>query len=536
MPRYKPFNYAQMTMIPISLEKQLQPGTLEHTIHYMVEKKMDTAVFEERFRNDHTGSPAYHPRILLKVILLGYSRGLMSSRDIERACQENVVFMALSGEQKPDHSTIAHFVSSMKLEIIHLFRDILLVCEDMELLGGTHFSLDGLRLSSNASKEWSGTFKELRKKRAKLQKRLKEMVREHQRNDREREIPSTPHKKRIKRLEQKIAKLERFLSENEPKAGKTKKEIQSNVTDNESAKMVTSHGIVQGYNGQAMVDDKHQIILHSEAFGNGQDHDNLKPMLDGAKENINAIGVGEDYFSELIPLGKDKQFTADSNYYDKKNLEKCEEEKLDAYIPDPNFRKRDECYAGQERFRDGVNRRQGKTDDGKPERRRKEKFQLTDFTYQQENDTYLCPNGKVLRLKVRRHHMRYVVYRHYQSRESDCVGCPFRVKCLSKPTTKRKHLLIPLEQNEHRNRDGTLTITQRMKNKIDSPEGKAIYSRRLGIVEPVFANIRSQKRLDRFTLRSKTKVNVQWMLYCMIHNIEKILHYGDMAKLLTATG
>ena len=58
MPRYKPFNYAQMTMIPISLEKQLQPGTLEHTIHYMVEKKMDTGVFEERFRNDHTGSPA----------------------------------------------------------------------------------------------------------------------------------------------------------------------------------------------------------------------------------------------------------------------------------------------------------------------------------------------------------------------------------------------------------------------------------------------------------------------------------------------
>ncbi|MFQ5771428.1 MAG: transposase [bacterium] len=365
----------------------------------------------------------------------------------------------------------------MKKEIIHLFRDILLVCEDMDLLGGTHFSLDGLRLPSNASKEWSGTFKELRKKRARLQKRLKEMVREHQRNDRERETPSTPQKKQIKRLEQKIVKLERFLSENEPKAGKTKKEIQSNVTDNESAKMVTSHGIVQGYNGQAMVDDKHQIILHGQAFGNGQDHDNLKPMLDGAKENINAIGVGEDYF-------KDKQFTADSNYYDKKNLEKCEEEKLDAYIPDPNFRKRDECYAGQERFRDGVNHRQGKTDDGKPDRRRKEKFQLTDFSFQQENDTYLCPNGKVLRLKVRRHYLRNVVYRHYQSRETDCAGCPFREKCLSKPTTRIKHLLIPLEKNEQKNADGKPTITQQMKDKIDSPQGKAIYSRRLGIVEP----------------------------------------------------
>ena len=78
MPRYKPFNYAQMTMIPISLEKQIVEGTLEHTIHYTVEKRMDTDIFEERFCNDDTGSPAYHPKVLLKVILLGYSRGLVS--------------------------------------------------------------------------------------------------------------------------------------------------------------------------------------------------------------------------------------------------------------------------------------------------------------------------------------------------------------------------------------------------------------------------------------------------------------------------
>ena len=306
MPRYKPFNYAQTTMIPISLEKQIVEGTLEHTIHYMVERKMDTTVFEDRFKNDDTGCPAYHPKVLLKVILLAYSRGLVSSRDIEKACRENVVFMALAAEQKPDHSTIARFVSTMKREIIHLFRDILMVCEEMELLGGTHFSLDGLRLSSNASKEWSGTFKELRKKKTKLEKRLKEVVREHQRNDQEREIPSKPFKKQVKRLEQKIHKLEQFLSENEPKEGKSKKEIQSNVTDNESAKMVTSHGIVQGYNSQALVDDKHQIILHAEAFGNAQDHDNLKPMLDGAKENLKSIGKSDDYL-------KGKQFTADSN-------------------------------------------------------------------------------------------------------------------------------------------------------------------------------------------------------------------------------
>ncbi len=527
MPRYKPFNYAQMTMIPISLEKQIVEGTLEHTIHYTVEKRMDTDIFEERFRNDDTGSPAYHPKVLLKVILLGYSRGLVSSRDIEKACRENVVFMALAGEQKPDHSTIAHFVSSMKREIIHLFRDILLVCEEMELLGGTHFSLDGLRLSSNASKEWSGTFNELQKKRSKLEKRLKEVVREHQHNDKTREIPSAPYKKQVKRLEQKIQKLEKFLSENKPKSGKTRKELQSNITDNESAKMVTSHGVVQGYNAQALVDDKHQIILHAEAFGNTQDHDNLGPMLDEGKENLLAIGKREDYF-------KEKKFTADSNYYDRKNLQICESQELDAYIPDQQFRKRDERYAEQKRFRAGVNRRPKKQDKDKAPR--PEKFHNEDFQLQVGNDTYICPNKKVLKLKVRRHYIRNVVYRHYQSRKQDCRDCPFRERCLAKPTTMVRHLLIPLENREQKSREGSIPITQRMKDKIDTPEGKAIYSRRLAIVEPVFANIRSQKRLDRFTLRSKAKVDIQWMLYCLVHNLEKILHYGDMPRVFNATG
>jgi len=247
---------------------------------------------------------------------------------------------------------------------------------------------------------------------------------------------------------------------------------------------------VQGYNAQALVDDKHQIILHAETFGNAQDHDNLKPMLDGAKQTLQFIGKPEDYY-------KDKKLTADTNYYDKKNLQICEAEKLDAYIPDPKFRKRDDRYEEQQRFKDGVNRRPKKGEEKK--KVSPQMFQLSDFIHQEDNDTYLCPNGKVLHLKVRRHYMRHRVYRHYESRQGDCIGCPFREKCMSKPTTKVKHLLIPLKRSEQKNRDGTTNILQRMKDKIDSPEGKAIYSRRLGNVEPVFANIRSQKRMDRFT-------------------------------------
>jgi transposase len=114
-------------------------GSLEFAIHTLIETRMDMSVFEGQYKNDDTGRSAYDPKILLKVVLLGYSRGLISSRAIERACCENVTFMALSGNQRPDHSTIATFVSSMKDQILLLFCDILLVCEQENLLGGNFF-------------------------------------------------------------------------------------------------------------------------------------------------------------------------------------------------------------------------------------------------------------------------------------------------------------------------------------------------------------------------------------------------------------
>ncbi|MGD8779336.1 MAG: transposase [Ignavibacteria bacterium] len=137
MARHKSYDYSQRTMIAIDLEKQLVAGSIEYVIHRLVEERIDIRLFEEKIKNDKTGRPSYDPKILLKIILLAYSRGIISSRKIEQACCENVMFMALSCMQYPDHSTIAHFVSSMEKEIVPLFRDILLVCDEMELLGGT---------------------------------------------------------------------------------------------------------------------------------------------------------------------------------------------------------------------------------------------------------------------------------------------------------------------------------------------------------------------------------------------------------------
>ncbi len=514
MAKFKPYNYDQMVMIPITLKEQLEPGTLEYAIHELVEQKIDLSVFENRFKNDDTGASAFDPKILLQIVLFAYSRGIIGSRPIERACRENIIFMALGCGFQPDHSTIAHFVSSMKEEIESIFCNILLVCEELNLLGGTHFSLDGLKLPSNASKEWSGTFKELGKKRDKLQEKLNEVLSEHMRQDASSDSDSQRREKQKARLQRQVKRLDEFLKQNQPKKGKTKAEIQSNVTDNESAKMPTSHGVIQGYNAQALVDDKHQIIVNTEAMGNGQDHDNLKPMLEGAKNNMQVIGKEKDYF-------EGKQLSADCNYHNKDNLAICEEEGINAYIPDPQFRKRDVRFAEQDRFKDGLNPRKHRK---KETVARSDKFTVDDFKYDEKNKSYVCPHEKVLKRNAHAHRIRNFIYDIYRARESDCAACPFRQKCLSNKATKRRHLVVPLARAQEVKKK--FTLVEAMKQKIDTPEGRRIYAMRLAIVEPVFANIRAQKRLDRFTLRTKEKVNIQWMLFALVHNIEKIAHYG----------
>ncbi len=505
MARYKHYDYSQMMMIAVSLEQQLVPGTLEHTIHFMVEEHLDLSGFDQEFKNDAMGSKAYSPKVLLKAVLLGYARGKNSSRKLERACLENIVFMALTCGQQPDHSTFASFVSGMRMQRIEeLFTEVLLVCEEEGLLGATHFSLDGLKLPSNASKEWSGTHEDLRKKQQKLESLVKDAMAAHKGNDKK-GIQGDEESLRIKRLAASAKRIERFLQENKPKMGRQDKEIQSNVTDNESAKMATSHGVVQGYNAHAMVDSKHQIVVHAEAIGEGGDSGVAKVMIKGAQANLEGAGCGEDALQRAV-------ISADTGYYSLENLEACREACVDAYIPDPHFRKRDPRFTKAKRHRRPTSKHKKK---GQSRR-----YASSDFKFDEATGKLICPAGKKLYKAGSASKRGDYSVDSYRAPKSACLGCPLRARCLRNPNQQgtRQVRFFRLEGNE--------SLTAQMRNKIDTLEGRQIYSGRLANVEPVFGNIRAQKKLDRFTLRGSVKVNVQWKLYCLVHNLEKISGYG----------
>jgi transposase len=520
MPRYKPTDYAQTRLIPLSLADQLQPGTLEYAIHYLLEERLDLSVFDRRYANDQTGRAAYDPKVLLKVILLGYARGLLSSRQLERACRENVIFMALACEQAPDHSTLATFLSSIQEEVPQLFTQVLLVCEQEGLLGGTHFSLDGVKLPGNAAKESSGTFADLRQKQQALERKVQEALQQHRAADRQDENsddggqsgggggstvrPSGP---RVARLQRQAERIEQFLATHAPKRGRSGREVQSNVTDNESAKLVSAHGVVQGYNANALVEGSHQVVVYAEAFGQGGDEEHVAPMLAGGARTLVAVGRPQPW--------QGQQLSADTSYYSQANLEACEHFGVDAYIPDPRFRKRDVRFAAAGRHRRSVDKRKQRY------RSKRRWFGPRDFRAADARGGLICPAGK----RLYRNGSGIVTangYRvsSYRSLARDCDGCGLRLKCLRRPhpgATRQVRLF-------HGRLPGSLTET--MKAKIDTPLGRARYGQRLGIVEPVFGNIRARKRMDRFTLRGRTKVTLQWRLYCLVHNLEKLAKYG----------
>jgi transposase len=464
----------------------------------MVDHKIDMSMFEKNIKNDLTGRPAYNPRVLLKLILFAYSNGINSSRRIQNFALYNVLAMALAESQTPDFTVIADFITGMAEEIKTVFTNILLVAEQMNLLSSTVFALDGCKLPSNAGKEQSGTFSDLKDKQTKLQKKIQHIIEIHQVQDIGTTNPLPEEKQRaIKKLESHIKKIDDFLAANEPRIGKRNKESQSNITDNETSKMKPGHGVIQGYNEQAMVDEKHQFVISAKTFGKGQDHSLLEPMLEETAKNLVAIGKPATWL-------KGKTIIADTGYFSEENLIVADEQNIDAYIPDQNFRKRDPRF---ETKRPHV-----------PES--KNKVFRDDFIYDKDKDLVICPAGQKLppsRGAIGK--LKHYYYKTYHTTKAVCDACAIRGKCLKSEKSRWRNYQLLIS-------DDKPDLVRSMIDKIDTPYARQIYVKRMGIVEPVFANIRTHKRIDRFTLRGQSKVNIQWMLYCIVHNLSKITNFG----------
>jgi len=511
MARYKPYDLNQGKFIPVSFRDQILPGSFEYALNEIVDEHIDLKPFAARDENDETGRLAYDPAVLLKIVLYGYYKGIVSSRRLAEACERNVQFMALSADTRPHFTTIADFVAQMHREVASVFTDVLMYASELHLIGRDTFAIDGCKLPSNASKQWSGTLKELRHKQKKLQATAKKIVARHQAQDAEEKLSPVAAQEDKKRAtyERKMEKIKRFLKTAKPNVGPSGNERKSNITDSDSAKMSTNHGVIQGYNGIAVVDAKHQIVVHAQAHGEGQEAHLLAPLIESTQAQCQASGI-DDVF-------KKTKLTADAGYSSQDSVQYTQDHHIDAVIADRNHRRRDPAFANADRYktrsREEKRRRAG---------RNPERYTSKDFDYDDVNRTCRCPAGNNLYRNGNQIDVNGYLGVKFRGAKSVCGPCTVRHRCLTTPgQTETKQVTIFIGKAESLKEKPI----EKMKRKFDTVMGRFIYNQRIAIVEPVFANLQN-KGMRRFTLRSKPKVDAQWKMFTLVHNIEKIAHCG----------
>ena len=282
--------------------------------------------------------------------------------------------------------------------------------------------------------------------------------------------------------------------------------------------MTTGKGTIQGYNGVATVDSKHQIIVDAQAFGHGQEHHTLQPVISSVKERFKRLGIKNNIFTP-----KGTVLTADTGFANKRNNEFLYKQGINGFVPDDQFRSRDKSFVDQ------------KTKYGKRKQEGKPKgptvyFTASDFKFNKRWLTCVCPAGEELTLRRVSDNGYGKETAYFEGRLLQCRHCPLKAQCMKNPGAadhrkgagRQVSFIIGQVRSKR-------SYTNWMKERIDSREGKTVYSHRMSVVEPVFANICSNKGLTRFSLRGKRKVQAQWQLFSLIHNIEKWMNYGAIA-------
>jgi hypothetical protein len=262
--------------------------------------------------------------------------------------------------------------------------------------------------------------------------------------------------------------------------------------------------VIQGYTAVAAVDERAQIIVAAQALGSGSEQAILLPMVDRSA----ALRTAETII------------TADAGYHSEENLRGLCERAVPAMIADALMRKRDPRFAGQPRHKAKPDPLYDKT-----AKKTIVKFQPRDFMFDPIAGTCICPAGKKLYSTGSACVIKGRKYHKFRGTQRECGPCELRSRCLRRPERTPTRQVAFFEKNP-----AASPYTQLMRQAIDSERGKTLYGRRIATVEPVFANLRYNKRLDRFTLRTQPKVNTQWHLYCLVHNIEKLARHGYGTK------
>ena len=447
---------SQMFLLPPSVDDYVPEDAPARIVSEIIDS-MDHSRLYARYKGG--GAPAYAPKMMLKLIVFGYSEGVRSSRRIDAAVRQDLRFMFLSEMSRPDFRTIARFRKDNLEAVDSAFKETVRIGMEMGLVLLEHVSVDGTKLEANVSGKETYGRKRLEKTLESVEKRIAEILEEADRIDREEdalygdargdELPDE--------LKDSIARRKRL-----EKAKKAMDEAGRNAigaTDTDSRLMKTGAGNRPAYNGQAVVDKENQMIVAADVVQDEADSSQYAPMVEEAVANTGA---------------KPDKTSADGGYFSTESIEYAAKEDIDAYIPD--------------------SRPKGSNREG--------------FVYDEEKDEFTCPEGNTLTFGRERviKGLGYRIYRCYR-----CAGCPRGQECHGK-SSRYKEIAKRVDDR----------LQQAMSAKMGSEEGRSVYRLRKQIVEPVFGNIKANMGMRRLLLRGLDGAKIEYLLGCIGHNIGKI--------------
>lgn len=478
------YNNKDKLLFPASIGDYLPKDHLAWIIDEVVEQ-LDLGCLYKKV--SFVDNPSYHPKMMLKVLFYGYAASAFSSRKIARRLESDVAFIFLSGMQKPDFRTISDFRKNNAEELPKLFIQIVRLCRKLGLVGLGHISLDSTVIKANANRRKFRDKEELAEEEQVIEKEIQGLLDTAQIVDDEEDKIFGPNRRGdeiLEELRDPKVRLEIIKEAKKKLEEESRKEI--NLTDFDATfQKHNSHLIRPGYRAEIAVDEKEQIIVACGCINEANDTRQLVPLLDEVTSNLPEVSTQ-----------KSVVVTADSNYSSIDGLKKLEAKKhIDAYIPDAKYQ---------------ANKNGNLTDEDSP-------FHKKYFEYNPVKDVYVCPNGKELTFKHRKHDKGGASPASVYGC-NDCRSCKYFGTC-----TKSKN------GREIRAYDN-IELLYQMRKKLDTADGKTIYKRRQAIVEPVFANIKHNLRFREFLLRGLKRVKAEFTLMAIVHNIQKIAKF--LKKLL----
>jgi transposase len=426
------------------------------------------------------GRPRFDTRMMLKVLLWAYANGIRASRKIEDRLRSDVVFMWLSGRQTPDFHTVCDFRQCNEAAIDRLFAEVIVLAKALGMLRLGLLALDGTKVRASAGAGSFKTVKGWRKALVEARQKVAEILAEAEAQDRA-DDEKYGRDKRGDELPQelidareRVARIEKVLAEVDENEAES---LKVSSTDTDARFMHTQSGSMPAFNGQVVVTED-QFIVHADVTTEPIDRNQLAPALEGVERNVGA---------------KPDKLLADAGYRGGPNLQLLEKTGVDGYLPETEEK-----------------------NIGKDKRNHPDLYGKMAFRYDLEQDCYICPAGQVLRPKTRKRvKTRYGGHETtvYRAPRGVCLVCPQRDQC-TKVRTKTGRTIDRDDYEEER---------LRMRAKLATEEGRAIYAKRKCLVEPTIGQLKVVNRLVQFLLRGILGAKIEFKWGAIAHNLMKIV-------------